>query len=512
MGKDDSKWSWGQGTGINAGVMLWQPDLDVLSEMLSELSEKSHPEHCAGNGPEQDYLSRFWADAPWTHIGVGYNYQVHQMFLALHPDHSDSVERKAILRSPEQIKVVHFSGDDSAKPWCRVLDKKWEAHWPIKDNRSRDAEYAAAFAEEFQGYFLWIKHDQEWLESSQVMSNQRWRLQDIYIGEDGKMYRRAPEEGEEPTCVEMSEETRSSVMNFLDGSLRRWFDAFQELEAELDVDLRQSLTEAAAAAAAHASAPSATQPESPASNGCAHAPSSTNGASASWATAECERAAPGEPRSAASEPRKVPQFKWDRRPDGWWAEIAREGWGATPATGSADDTTRERFARLVATCGSSSAGRFVTFLEGGSETCGERGVDLSGMFVKVAGGALRHFLKPADIVNLDGAEDIAAIRRWVDTVPEGASVLLAVVGVDPAVLTPALQALAPLGVPSNLTPQDCASFAGVGKKPHGAGCIGGESYNGRWGDTKSNKTWLATHASTDVAYAAMPVWADELRG
>ncbi|CAE8639049.1 unnamed protein product, partial [Polarella glacialis] len=59
MGKDASRWSWGQGTGINAGVMLWQPDLRVLAEMLSELTEPNHPEHCVGNGPEQDYLNRF---------------------------------------------------------------------------------------------------------------------------------------------------------------------------------------------------------------------------------------------------------------------------------------------------------------------------------------------------------------------------------------------------------------------------------------------------------------------
>ena len=32
---DDSQWSWGQGAGINAGVMLMEPDIDVLSSMLT---------------------------------------------------------------------------------------------------------------------------------------------------------------------------------------------------------------------------------------------------------------------------------------------------------------------------------------------------------------------------------------------------------------------------------------------------------------------------------------------
>lgn len=85
MGQDDSTWSWGQGTGknlasslsfvtatvtvysksshgsecscvvgINAGVMLLQPNQWVFNDMLAELSEPNHPEHCVGNGPEQE--------------------------------------------------------------------------------------------------------------------------------------------------------------------------------------------------------------------------------------------------------------------------------------------------------------------------------------------------------------------------------------------------------------------------------------------------------------------------
>ena len=40
--------------GINAGVMLWQPNLRVFREMLAELREPKHPEHCFANGPEQE--------------------------------------------------------------------------------------------------------------------------------------------------------------------------------------------------------------------------------------------------------------------------------------------------------------------------------------------------------------------------------------------------------------------------------------------------------------------------
>lgn len=83
-----------------------------------------------GNGPEQDYLSRYWADAPWTHIGVQYNFQLHQMFYALHPDSVHRAERVRLLGQPEEIKIVHYSGVEAAKPWHRILDRKWADLWP----------------------------------------------------------------------------------------------------------------------------------------------------------------------------------------------------------------------------------------------------------------------------------------------------------------------------------------------------------------------------------------------
>merc|ERR1719343_637014 len=75
---------WGQCWGINAGVMLMQPDPEEMRQMFAEVSDPSHPSHIRGNGPEQDYLSRYWADR-WTHIGVDYNFQMHQMYHVLHP-------------------------------------------------------------------------------------------------------------------------------------------------------------------------------------------------------------------------------------------------------------------------------------------------------------------------------------------------------------------------------------------------------------------------------------------
>merc|ERR1719356_681089 len=129
-----SKWSWGQGTGINAGVMLLQPSQRVFAHMIEEINESNHPEHCRGNGPEQDYLSRYWADAPWTYLGVEYNFQLHQMFFSLHPKWASSCDRAMLLRDPGRIKIIHLSGVERAKPWHRVLNEKWEGYWP---DRSR---------------------------------------------------------------------------------------------------------------------------------------------------------------------------------------------------------------------------------------------------------------------------------------------------------------------------------------------------------------------------------------
>eukprot|EP00435_Cladocopium_sp_Y103_P048643 s210_g14.t1 len=206
MGHDDSRWSWGQGTGINAGVMLLQPNQHVFNEMVAELSEPNHPEHCNGNGPEQDYLSRYWADSPWKHIGVEYNFQIHHFFNCLHPDKVDSSKRVALAQA-DKVKVVHFSGEDGAKPWRRILDEQLKL-WP---DRSKDAEFLDIFMEQFQGYWLWMKRDKEWLEDA-GKSDRAWEVSDLFI-DGGNLYRRGAEGA--ASCVNLPEEVSSAVRGFL---------------------------------------------------------------------------------------------------------------------------------------------------------------------------------------------------------------------------------------------------------------------------------------------------------
>mgnify|MGYP005645912533 FL=1 len=76
------EFDWVQSGGINAGVMLLEPNAEVHMRALREVKIPWHPSHIPGNGPEQDYLSRLYAHA-WHHLSVKWNWQLHQMFHAL---------------------------------------------------------------------------------------------------------------------------------------------------------------------------------------------------------------------------------------------------------------------------------------------------------------------------------------------------------------------------------------------------------------------------------------------
>ena len=121
------QYGWCQSGGINAGVILFQPCQSTLDEMISECSAELHPEHLPSPGPEQDYLTRFFASAPWHALHVKWNYQIHHvpfsMEHVLQWQHrvlgakeklydSDRVWIPPRLSlSLEEIGIVHFSGD-----------------------------------------------------------------------------------------------------------------------------------------------------------------------------------------------------------------------------------------------------------------------------------------------------------------------------------------------------------------------------------------------------------------
>merc|ERR1719161_193888 len=149
---------------------------------MSEINDPNNPSHIAGNGPEQDYLSRYWADAPWSYISVKYNFQLHQMFYALHPDFVETAERREYLKDPTSIKIVHFSGAGKGKPWCRILEGDCQDLWP---GRQHDEAYLQCFLEFYKGYMLWVMKDPESWETYAGS----WDLDGIKLDEDGVIKR-----------------------------------------------------------------------------------------------------------------------------------------------------------------------------------------------------------------------------------------------------------------------------------------------------------------------------------
>lgn len=504
LGKESSKWSWGQGTGINAGVMLLRPDQDVFEKMMAEITDANHPSHTRGNGPEQDYLSRFWADAPWTYIGVEYNYQLHQMFFSLHPTWAYRAERATLLKNPETIKIVHFSGVNEAKPWHRVLDAKFRDFWPA---RHRDAEYTKMFADEFLGHWLWIRKDRStW--DSMPMHHARSEMQDLYLGDDGEIWQRPWEDGQPPKHVDIPSAVTDGAMEFLHSALGCWFDCFETLQQELGFDLRSRLL---------AEAPATMEPKISLSGFSQHEESRREISGSYSGRQGGKEEKPWESRGIA--------YQW-KKTNGWWIE-----------------TNSERRIKLAVACCGVPGRRFVCFCEDGQDEFGQDSPAASGVFAKIAGpGCLRHFAVPppnasgtgitasADTCGPAGTdagsggsggeleEALVPLRIWADGVPPGATVLLAIVGLDPRTASAVLEALAPLGVPRgdvSFAPETRA-FAAIGTRPHHAVAASSVPAHGTgWFVEKrgnaslrknrdANETWPSCHASIDVAYASLP--------
>ncbi|CAJ1373829.1 unnamed protein product [Effrenium voratum] len=207
-GEDEKDYPWGQTGGINAGVILLQPDGDVFKQMHKEVTCKNHPCHIAGNGPEQDYLSRFFAasDTPWHQISVAWNYQLHQSLFAIERavhwkrfvlssdkefSHADRTWLPLRMRiGLEEIGVVHFSGE--VKLWHLLLKTA------PSDDRRRNVSHEAAsewtdegFAEYLlsiqRGHALWVARtapEEEYQEHGCVVKNGRVFVADQDVTRD----------------------------------------------------------------------------------------------------------------------------------------------------------------------------------------------------------------------------------------------------------------------------------------------------------------------------------------
>ena len=229
--EDDNVWPWGQAGGINAGVILLAPDLDIYKRMRSAVLSDEHPAHIAGAGPEQDFFSRFWADAPFTHIGVIFNFQLHQMFNALSPAYQGEPERIHILEKQSDIKLAHFSGE--LKPWHRHLRNKFK--------HLANADFALSMAEETWAYRLFIKKDPAaWKSIQGYEEHQGVKLTDglFYILNDAAEWVAA-----ESSAVD------DKAMGLLEFCVAHWercyFRFFRELTKELQWTLSRILCQEA---------------------------------------------------------------------------------------------------------------------------------------------------------------------------------------------------------------------------------------------------------------------------
>ena len=95
--------------GMNLGVAVLKPCQEELRKMLDSV-KRNDPMHEASNGPEQDFLSRWFKN--WTTLNLKYNYQLHQLAYSL--DHAGPDAERLQLKF-KSVKVIHYSG--KVKPW-----------------------------------------------------------------------------------------------------------------------------------------------------------------------------------------------------------------------------------------------------------------------------------------------------------------------------------------------------------------------------------------------------------
>lgn len=495
-GGGKGKYSWGQGTGINAGVMLWQPSEDVLDQMLQELSEDCHPSHIKGNGPEQDYLSRYWAGAPWTNMAVEYNYQLHQMFFALHPDMRESAERTKFLQDPRRIKIVHFSGEPAAKPWHRVLDKKFKHLW---NDRSRDAEYLQIFAEEFLGWWYWVKRDRS---AWQKVEENKWKegpLSTFTLCDDGHIYREqdastSSKEQDSRACLrdqcesskgdppidddghrkpekklvlaDPPEAATEAAMQLLEHCLDKWFDTFQDLEKSLDLDIVASLTG---------------KDKESAERTCDSEEEADPVEVFTWKSTWFATPPTGVPTPTRAPARNTRQgggqLRYKFQHEGGWMTEQVIGHIPGDMSGGSQETTKVGKASVV--CSTRPGACFVAFSEEETYFQEPGDADLSGVFVKAVGTTARPFLEGGD-------GDISSLHIWVSGVTAGSTVLVAIIGLEPELLEQVLLALEPLGVPQGPVRRECRALAAAGT-------------------AFASAPWVSTHAASDMAYASAPI-------
>jgi lipopolysaccharide biosynthesis glycosyltransferase len=220
--------SWGHGTGINAGVLLLEPNLETFKNMLQEVNDDNHPSHCQSAGPEQDYLSRYYADE-FTSISLEDNFQMHQMFNALQPDQLETDRGSFLTDSAKQasIRVFHFSGEDGMKPWDRYCPET--LRYPYPENCSFE-EFHAEYLQRSRGWRLWVTRDDGfWRDYRKFGANGYFFAKEGVLRKGGFSYGR-------PDPGSFAQEAVNGAHLLSRRALLKWFEVYAQLTDDFSRD------------------------------------------------------------------------------------------------------------------------------------------------------------------------------------------------------------------------------------------------------------------------------------
>jgi len=427
---------WGQGTGINAGVMLLEPDPDVFDHMLAEVSDDHHPSHVQGAGPEQDYLSRFYA-SDWTHISVEYNFQLHQMYFALGiKDPLNNTDCAELLTDPERmISVFHYSGDP--KPWCRLL---------TTTTMSED-EWLQQVQKNFRGYQAWVEKD-PWAVENEVGHVGG------FVNKDGNLAFK----WEAPTDTDEKQEVYEEVWEVerwaIEGAdwttrlaLREWEEVYGEVNAIVAAEVAEKLGR--------------TKMDFSVALFLQEKENERKNQEDTWWPEQREAAAEGDQHDDWERERDPHKERWYEE-KGWWRDT-------DPCKGRCTvSATVFPEASAVMIMGDSVISHCTGY----------------GLHVAAAPGKEDDQEVRVSTRSFFDADDwtLHEVEQWADSVPPGARVFLAVVRMDETKARALLLKLsqAGFGCPREL-PEGCAVCVAVGI--NGVGSL-----------------WPDTHASSDVAY------------
>jgi lipopolysaccharide biosynthesis glycosyltransferase len=147
--------------GINAGLMLLEPNEQIHAQIELEVRDESHPEHIYCCGPEQEYLSRFYADR-WTHISGKYNFQMYRL------DTTRAIQKLTDRLEPglvDSISAAQFSSHP--KPWDLVGLSESELKSKVRDVHSLSYDFEMSTGPDAGDYK--IGEPEELLELSYVL-------------------------------------------------------------------------------------------------------------------------------------------------------------------------------------------------------------------------------------------------------------------------------------------------------------------------------------------------------